>query len=74
MGRIFAYWENGLFSTTPMTFGAHESANHKRKEYVKWTESGEKATTNAVEGYFSILKHGVHGVCHHMSKRHFTAA
>ena len=51
-------------------FDAHESVNHKRKQYVKRTETGEKVTGNTVEGYFSILKRGVHGVYHHMSKRH----
>ena len=51
-------------------FDAHEFVNHKRKEYVKRTETGQKVTTNTMEGYFSILKRGVHGVYHHMSKRH----
>ena len=51
-------------------FGKHESVNHKRKQYVKWTETGEKVTTNTVEGYFSILKRGVHGIYHHISRRH----
>ncbi len=51
-------------------FDAHESVNHKQREYVKRTENGEKVTTNTVEGYFSILKRGAHGVYHHMSKRH----
>ena len=51
-------------------FSKHESVNHKRKQYVKWTETGEKVTTNTVEGYFSILKRGVHGIYHHISRRH----
>jgi hypothetical protein len=26
--------------------------------------------TNSVEGYFSILKHGIYGVCQHVSEAH----
>lgn len=52
------------------TFGAHHSVNHSVKEYAKRTESGEKVTTNTVEGYFSILQRGVHGTYHHISRKH----
>ena len=42
---------------------------HKRKQYAY--RVGEKlVTTNTVEGYFSILKRGVHGVYHHVSRHH----
>ena len=51
-------------------FEEHESVNHKRKQHVKRTETGEKVTTNTVEAYFSIPKRGVHGVYYHMSTRH----
>ncbi len=47
-----------------------ELVNHSAKEYAKRTESGEKVTTNTVEGYFSILKRGVHGTYHHISRKH----
>ena len=43
--------------------------NHKEKEYVRY-ESGEKITTNTVEGYFSILKRGNIGIYHHWSKKY----
>lgn len=42
---------------------------HKQKEYSKVID-GRKVTTNAVEGYFSILKRGLHGVYHHVGKQH----
>ncbi len=35
-------------------------------------EEGVCVTTNTVEGYFSILKRGVNGVYHHVSKKHCT--
>ena len=43
--------------------------NHTEKEYVRY-ESGEKITTNSVEGYFSILKRGNIGIYHHWSKKY----
>jgi transposase-like protein len=43
----------------------HLSVNHSKDEYVR----GE-AHTNTVEGFFSILKRGVNGVYHHVSRGH----
>jgi transposase-like protein len=43
----------------------HTFVKHKAKEYVR----GE-AHTNTVEGFFSILKRGVNGVYHHVSRGH----
>ena len=39
--------------------------NHRCEEYVR----GE-VHTNTVEGFFSILKRGVNGVYHHVSRGH----
>ncbi len=38
-------------------------------KYVRW-ENGICITTNAVEGYFSILNRGINGVYHHVGKQH----
>ncbi len=46
-------------------FASHETVNHGRKEYVR----GD-ATTNTVEGYFSIFKRGMKGVYQHCSEKH----
>jgi transposase-like protein len=46
-------------------FASHESVNHAEKEYVRGN-----AHTNTVEGYFSLLKRGVIGTFHHVSKKH----
>ena len=46
-------------------FAGHRTVNHGRSEYV----SGD-ASTNTVEFYFSLMKRGVYGVFHHVSKRH----
>ncbi len=43
----------------------HVTVNHSKDEYVR----GD-AHTNTVEGFFSILKRGVNGVYHHVSRGH----
>jgi transposase-like protein len=45
--------------------GGHETVNHSAEEYVR----GD-VTTNTVEGFFSILKRGLHGIYHSVSKEH----
>lgn len=45
--------------------GGHEVVNHGRKEYARG-----KVNTNTVESYFALLKRGLHGAFHHVSKQH----
>lgn len=45
--------------------GGHEIVNHGAGEFVR----GE-ASTNTAESYFALLKRGVTGVFHHVSKQH----
>jgi ISXO2-like transposase domain len=47
------------------SFDRHDSINHSIGEYVR----GD-VHTNTIEGYFSIMKRGVHGVYHHVSQQH----
>ncbi|HEY0547051.1 MAG TPA: IS1595 family transposase [Pyrinomonadaceae bacterium] len=47
----------------------HSLVNHNKDEYVRYDE-GVCVTTNSVEGYFAILKRGINGVYHHVSKKH----
>ena len=46
-------------------FNNHFVINHGRKEYVR----GE-IRTNTIEGYFSLLKRGITGAFHHVSKKY----
>jgi transposase-like protein len=48
-------------------YAGHESVNHQEREYVRGN-----AHTNTVEGYFSILKRGIVGTYHHVSKQHLS--
>ena len=45
--------------------GGHETVNHSEGEFVRGYVS-----TNTVESYFSLLKRGVMGIFHHLSKGH----
>ncbi len=44
--------------------GGHKTVNHNDGEFVR----GD-ASTNTVESYFALLKRGVQGAFHHVSKR-----
>ncbi len=45
--------------------GGHKVVNHSKGEYVR----GD-AYTNTAESFFALLKRGVHGTFHHVSKTH----
>jgi transposase-like protein len=45
--------------------GGHETVNHSQREYAR----GD-VTTNTVEGFFSVLKRGLNGIYHSVSKEH----
>ncbi len=43
----------------------HDTVNHSRVEFVR-----DVVHTNTVEGFFSLLKRGINGTFHHVSKGH----
>ncbi|HTF36490.1 MAG TPA: IS1595 family transposase [Myxococcota bacterium] len=45
--------------------GGHETVNHSAGEYVRGS-----ASTNTVEGFFSLIKRGMYGTFHSVSKKH----
>jgi len=45
--------------------GGHHTVNHGNDEYVR----GDVHVNNA-ESYFALLKRGVHGIFHHVSREH----
>jgi transposase-like protein len=45
--------------------GGHQTVKHSAGEYARGDVS-----TNAVEGFFSIVKRGLHGIYHSVSKEH----
>ena len=46
-------------------FASHERVNHSKKEYARG-----HVTTNTVEGFFALLKRGMYGTFHAVSKKH----
>jgi transposase-like protein len=65
-GASFVYTdEGGAMKKAGGEFGRHASINHSIGEYVR----GD-VHTNTIEGYFSIMKRGIHGVYHHVSQQH----
>ena len=47
--------------------GGHESVTHSVKEYVRF---GTDVHSNTIEGVFSLLKRGVMGTFHSVSRKH----
>jgi transposase-like protein len=58
--------ENSCYDGIGKDFeGGHQAVKHKIHE---WTYHG--ASTNQAESYFALLKRGIHGTFHHVSKKH----
>jgi transposase-like protein len=57
--------ESGVYWKAGERFASHRTVNHAQKEYVR----GD-ASTNAAEGYFSVLKRGIYGIYQHVSEEH----
>ena len=52
------------------SYKAHHVVNHSAKEYVLKMPDGAKAHVNTCESFFSLLKRGVYGSWHHVSREH----
>ncbi len=48
----------------------HHSTNHSKGEYARKLNDKFTVHSNTVESSFSLLKHGVFGAFHHISKKH----
>jgi hypothetical protein len=48
----------------------HQAVNHSRGEYQRQNADGSRASTNTAESFFSLLKRGVIGAWHHVSREH----
>jgi len=65
-GASYVYTDDGgAMRNAVGTFKLHDSVNHSIGEYVR----GD-VHTNAIEGYFSIMKRGIYGTFHHVSQQH----
>jgi len=57
--------ESKLYHGCDMSFAAHQTVTHSKAEYVR-----DDVHTNTVEGFFALLKRGIVGTFHHVSKGH----
>jgi transposase-like protein len=57
--------EAPVYTGIGWNFSRHFTVKHAAKEYVRGS-----VHTNTIEGYFSILKHGIYGVYQHVSEAH----
>jgi hypothetical protein len=57
--------EHSAYQAPGAHFADHQTVNHSEYEYARGT-----ASTNTVEGYFSIFKRGMKGVYQHCSEAH----
>jgi transposase-like protein len=48
----------------------HETVVHSRYEYIRRNADGSVAGINTCESFFSLLKRGVYGSWHHVSREH----
>lgn len=61
--------DSGLYRGMRKHFKSHDVVKHMSGEYVR-RKNGRTIHTNTVEGFFSILKRGIVGTFHHVSKKH----
>jgi len=50
--------------------GRHDVVNHKLGEYARHNADGTVSHINTCESFFSLIKRGVYGAFHHVSKEH----
>lgn len=62
--------ESGVYQFVGKEFGRHSTVNHSAHEYSRHEADGTVASTNTVEGFFALLKRGVYGSFHHVSRQH----
>jgi hypothetical protein len=62
--------EHAGYKPAAKAFARHDTVNHSKEEYHRRNPDGTVSTTNSAESFFSLLKRGVYGAWHHVSKEH----
>jgi len=62
--------EHGGYRQPGKQFKAHHTVVHSKYEYILKTPDGISAGTNHCESFFSLLKRGIHGAWHSVSREH----
>ena len=61
---------NPRYKTVYLPAIQHQAVNHSEKEFIREKADGSKVHVNHCESFFSLLKRGVTGAFHHISKEH----
>ena len=69
-GSIINTDDSGVYRSQLKAFAGHNVVNHSAKEYARKLDDGSVAHVNSAESFFSLLKRGVHGAWHHVSREH----
>lgn len=69
-GAIINTDESGVYRGQLKDYAGHHHVNHSEKEYCTVLPDGGLAHVNTCESFFSLLKRGVHGAWHHVSREH----
>jgi transposase-like protein len=62
--------EHDAYKPTGKEFKAHQTVVHSKKEYSRRNADGSVSGINSCESFFSLLKRGVYGSWHHVSREH----
>jgi transposase-like protein len=62
--------ESSVYKGRLKNFKRHDVVNHSKLQYIKRNTDGSFAGVNSCESFFSLLKRGVHGSWHHVSREH----
>ena len=60
----------GMYRNLFYGWTKHHVVNHSVQEYYRMNKDGTEAHTNTAESFFSLVKRGVYGSWHHVSKEH----
>ena len=62
--------ESNLYRPIGRAFRRHDTVVHRRKQYAKQNADGTVSHVNTAESFFSLLRRGLSGSFHHVSKEH----
>lgn len=62
--------ENTAYKNPLKEWSEHHKVVHSKYEFTKRLPDGTKVSVNSAESFFSLLKRGVHGSWHHVSREH----
>jgi hypothetical protein len=63
--RVMTDENSSYTGLAPVFAGGHETVCHSEREYAR----GD-VNTNSIESFFAILKRGIHGIYHNVSRKH----